>query len=497
MRALHRSVLRRPSVLAVALAVASIGLLPPRADAGVVPTVDVIEAAVVEGSNAEISHLSFLVSLSEPRPVGTVIMLATVNGTAVGGITPRSGDFVSRPGTRVFIPRGETLGVVNISVLGDNAVEADETMTLVIVRAPGAIIGQRQATGAILDDDVAQAAELTVTADAPPGHESIESPLRLTVACARREPSNRRTIVFGFTRRAQVNDGGVLRMTDQGVYAPVGPDNRLVIRTPKLPAGSPPSVTDANKGQPTVFFFFGSNPTLPPEHHPAAFAATVPAAADVTWRVAFAVNIDRVGTVHFIEELHVLDPRPCGPGDPVHTASVQLSGVPTPDGVLDPTVVIERLSRRWDAQGLLRDAAFRLRVPNIRPRCSRGGSRLPTEVRFIYDDWFNLVPVPPSRVITAPDGSTYTHDAVRRVADPQAGDIRFGGILLPKGAAFGRVVADVIARCRFGRTVVTSVPAGVLPSGGFAEVGGETDEATETLVPLSFRLPPAGGIRFR
>jgi hypothetical protein len=114
------------------------------------PTVAVADATATEGSD-----LVFVITLSNPSSVDTVVSYATSNGTAAS-----PGDFAGRAGT-VTVPAGATTASVAVPTVDDPVDEPTEALTL-DVTANGAT---RTGTGTILDGDVTPAisvADITV-----------------------------------------------------------------------------------------------------------------------------------------------------------------------------------------------------------------------------------------------------------------------------------------------------------------------------------------------
>ncbi len=112
-----------------------------------VPTLSVANASVTEGASGT-SNLSFTVSLSAAATGPVTVGYATANGTATAGT-----DYAAATGSLTFAA-GQTSKVVTISVTGDTAVEADETLTLTLSGASGATIKTAKGTGTIVNDDL-------------------------------------------------------------------------------------------------------------------------------------------------------------------------------------------------------------------------------------------------------------------------------------------------------------------------------------------------------
>jgi aryl-phospho-beta-D-glucosidase BglC (GH1 family) len=112
------------------------------------PSLSVADATTAEG-NSGTHDLLFTVVLSAAATTAVTVAYATGNGSATAG-----SDFAATTGTLTFAP-GETSKVVHIAVTGDTAVESNETLTLTLSSAVGAVIADGSATGTITNDDTA------------------------------------------------------------------------------------------------------------------------------------------------------------------------------------------------------------------------------------------------------------------------------------------------------------------------------------------------------
>ena len=112
------------------------------------PVVSIGDASVAEG-NAGTTAMSFPVTLSTPAAGTVTVAYATSDGTAT---TP--GDYGSASGTLTF-NAGEKTKAVAVNVVGDLAIEPDETFTVTLSNAVNASLGKATATGRITNDDTA------------------------------------------------------------------------------------------------------------------------------------------------------------------------------------------------------------------------------------------------------------------------------------------------------------------------------------------------------
>lgn len=117
-------------------------------DARPAPAVSVFNAAVTEGTGAGTTTLHVAVGLSHAADTPVEVSFATGNGTAKAGQ-----DYTATTGT-VTIPTGALSAVIEVPLLRDSAVEANETFTVTLSSPTGgAILGTAKATATILNDD--------------------------------------------------------------------------------------------------------------------------------------------------------------------------------------------------------------------------------------------------------------------------------------------------------------------------------------------------------
>jgi serine protease len=112
-----------------------------------VPTLSVGDVLVTEG-NAGQSLASFTVSLSAPTSVPVTFNVASANQTAASG-----SDYLALTSTAVTIPAGSTFTTVNVPVLGDAALEPNETFWLNATGVVGATVADAQGMAVIVNDE--------------------------------------------------------------------------------------------------------------------------------------------------------------------------------------------------------------------------------------------------------------------------------------------------------------------------------------------------------
>jgi parallel beta-helix repeat protein len=136
------------------------------------PALRVGDAVVVEGDAGTVA-LSFPVSLSAAsgRPVS--VTAATSDGTATAGV-----DYVAASAT-VVIPAGAQSAAFVVTVVGDTAVEPDETLNVTLSAPVNAVLADASALGVIANDDGAPPANVTTTSTttttAPPAGQGSTS----------------------------------------------------------------------------------------------------------------------------------------------------------------------------------------------------------------------------------------------------------------------------------------------------------------------------------
>ncbi|MYA25927.1 MAG: hypothetical protein F4091_12370 [Acidimicrobiales bacterium] len=119
---------------------------PPPLD---VPEVSVADGSVVEGAFGPLSPLEFSVTLSEVSEQDVTVRYTIRSGTAFNGL-----DYWGGSG-QVTIWAGFTSATIGVNVKDDTRRESDETLTVELTGADGAVIadGARTATGTIIDND--------------------------------------------------------------------------------------------------------------------------------------------------------------------------------------------------------------------------------------------------------------------------------------------------------------------------------------------------------
>lgn len=110
------------------------------------PALSINTATVVEG-NAGVRSLRFTASLSVASSTTVTVGYATANGTATAGV-----DYVGASGTLSFAP-GVTTQAIDVTVIGDLDVEADEGFTMNLANPVAATIASGSGVATIVNDD--------------------------------------------------------------------------------------------------------------------------------------------------------------------------------------------------------------------------------------------------------------------------------------------------------------------------------------------------------
>ena len=132
--------------------------------------ITVANTSATEGNDGT-TNLAFTVKLSAAASGPVTVAYATSNGSARAGQ-----DYIAQTGTLTFAA-GETSKVVNVRVMGDTAVEGNETVRLTLSSPTGAVIKDGFAIGTIVNDDSTALPSLSISdassaegSAAAPGH---------------------------------------------------------------------------------------------------------------------------------------------------------------------------------------------------------------------------------------------------------------------------------------------------------------------------------------
>jgi len=111
-----------------------------------VPTITVLPSKILEGRKGT-RDLIFTLTLSEPADSDVLVSYLTSDGSATAG-----SDYVAVQGT-LSILKGQQVATIRVPILGDAAIEPNETLLLNLSSVSGAILNQTLIVGTILNDD--------------------------------------------------------------------------------------------------------------------------------------------------------------------------------------------------------------------------------------------------------------------------------------------------------------------------------------------------------
>ena len=156
------------------------------ADDDATPTLSIDAPSMTEGDSGT-ATLTFTVSLSAASGRQVTVAYADAGtGTAMSGT-----DYTAITGGTLTFAAGTTTQTIDVSVTGDTADEADETVVVTLSSAANATIGTATGTGTITDDD----ATPTLSIDAPSMTEGDSGTATLTFTVSLSAASGRQVTV--------------------------------------------------------------------------------------------------------------------------------------------------------------------------------------------------------------------------------------------------------------------------------------------------------------
>ncbi len=139
------------------------------------PSLSISDAIVTEG-DAGTTTLRFTILASAFGTVGSIVASASVDYSTSAGTATEGVDYQAASGT-VQIPGDLSQVTIDIDVIGDTDIEADETFTVTLSSPTNARISQGTATGTIRDDDSPLGAS---GLDSRPDNQTCVAPARPT-----------------------------------------------------------------------------------------------------------------------------------------------------------------------------------------------------------------------------------------------------------------------------------------------------------------------------
>lgn len=106
---------------------------------------------ILEGDGGAIDA-SFTVTVTGPHS-GVTFDIATADGSGPTAATAASGDYGARSESAVTIPAGETSYTFAVAINGDTTLEPDETFVVNVTNVTGAVLGDGEGLGTIVNDD--------------------------------------------------------------------------------------------------------------------------------------------------------------------------------------------------------------------------------------------------------------------------------------------------------------------------------------------------------
>jgi hypothetical protein len=116
-----------------------------------VPTISIADVTRLEPDSGIVSVV-FTVQLSAPSAGTVSVAFATADGSGPAGATAPD-DYTATNGRLTFQP-GQTRASIRVAIEGDTVVELDETFFINLSDPINVVLGDAQATGTILNDDV-------------------------------------------------------------------------------------------------------------------------------------------------------------------------------------------------------------------------------------------------------------------------------------------------------------------------------------------------------
>ena len=115
------------------------------------PAVSINDVSVLEGASGN-TNATFTLTLSAASPQTVLVRLATADGTATANV-----DYVRVTTRTIFFPAGTTSVTTNVSIIGDVAIEPNETFFVNLSQPQDCTIADGQGVGTILNDDLTSA----------------------------------------------------------------------------------------------------------------------------------------------------------------------------------------------------------------------------------------------------------------------------------------------------------------------------------------------------
>lgn len=178
-----------------------------------VPTVAINSVTIVEG-NAGVRSLRFTASLSVASSAPVTVGYTTANGAATSGV-----DYIGTSGTLRFAP-GSTTQAIDVTVIGDVDVEADEDFAVNLANPNAATIATGSGIGTIINDDNAALPSVSISdAEVVEGKAGDLTSVQLTLSLS--APSTQTvTVRLGTVAGSATQGSDYTRRTGLVTFAP-------------------------------------------------------------------------------------------------------------------------------------------------------------------------------------------------------------------------------------------------------------------------------------
>ncbi|HUR32332.1 MAG TPA: Calx-beta domain-containing protein [Vicinamibacterales bacterium] len=196
------------------------------------PGLSIGDASISEG-NSGTSVITFTVTATYATAGSMSVGYSTATGTAVS-----PDDFTAASGSAT-IAAGQTSTTISVAVIGDTAVEVDETFRVMLSNAVGATIADGDATGTIVNDDVAPpaSADVTLAMTASPTRVAPGGTVTYTITLGNRGPDSAYNLILSDTIPM------TLRSCNAGTVTCEISNNTVTVRIPTLAKKATATIT--------------------------------------------------------------------------------------------------------------------------------------------------------------------------------------------------------------------------------------------------------------
>jgi len=115
----------------------------------ILPTLTISDLSITEGNLETTTNANFILSLSNSSSQPVTVKYATADASASAPT-----DYTAITTSTLTFSPTETTKTISVTVSGDSLIESDETLLVNLANATGAILGDAQGIGTIVNDDV-------------------------------------------------------------------------------------------------------------------------------------------------------------------------------------------------------------------------------------------------------------------------------------------------------------------------------------------------------